>query len=49
MQGNGNDSTQDCKDSVLSVEALFEFKVLVPERMGQEIKSYTCCSSFEKP
>jgi hypothetical protein len=47
MHWDVNDATQDCKDSILLLQALFEFDVFVPERMCEEVKSNTVCSAFK--
>ena len=49
MQGNVDDSCQYGEDTVGRVETLFEFEVLVPEWVSEEVEPNAICRSLVKP
>ena len=48
MHGNMDYTTQDGKYSVVGFQTFLEFKVLVPKRMSQKVKTDTVRTSFEE-
>jgi hypothetical protein len=49
MHGNMDHTAKDTKDLIEGLKALFEFDILVPEWMSQEVKSHAAGTPLKKP
>ena len=49
VHGNFDNTAQDCKNPVLSLQAVFKFKIFVPERVSEEVQTNRGSTALKEP